>query len=208
MDLSDLIPDVQLEASTIPDPLAMRELVRAARELLTFSLAWQVDAIVNLTGASQYFVYFPAELAEPVSASYAPTAGGASSRLLPTTVARLSAMNPSWRTLTGTPIEYYFNDLNTVVFTPNPTSGVVTLRVALRPTLDDPTIDDRVGAEFQEHIVHGALYRLLRMPKRSWSNADMAAFYKDLFETDKGQARDRAVDNFSKVPRQVRYGGL
>ena len=209
MNLDDLSPQVVLEAPAVPDIAASFQIVLAARELCTFSLAWQTDVSLSLSGRSTYD-YTPDEgdLVEPMSGVYAVSSGGSTSVIRPTTPARLDLDDPSWRTREGSPLWYYFPDSETIRFVPNPPQGTATIRVALQPNVSDKVIDDRVGSTFNEFIVHGALYRLFRMPDREWSNSRLSAYYYELFEQGKGTAQVRGVDNFAQVARKVRYGGL
>lgn len=209
MRLDDLIPQVVLEAPAVADIAASHQIVLAARELCTFSLAWQADIIVRLTGRNSYtFLPEEGDLVEPMSGIYSVSSGGSTSVIRPTTPAQLDLNDPSWRSRTGNPMWYYLPSGEDIRFIPNPPQGTAVIHVALQPNLGAKTIDDRVGTVFNEGIVHGALYRLLRMPDREWTNYKLASYYGDLFEQAKSTAQVRGVDNFAKVARKVRYGGL
>jgi hypothetical protein len=209
MKLDDLIPQVILEAPAVADIAASYQIALAARELCTFSLAWQDEVTLPLSGRSLYdFAPDEGDLVEPMSGVYAPSATGSTSVIRPATPAQLDLNDPSWRTRTGNPLWYYFPSSDSVRFVPNPPTGNVIIRVALQPNMGQKTIDDRVGSVFNEGVVHGALYRLLRMPDREWTNYKLASYYGDLFEQAKSTAQVRGVDNFAKVARKVRYGGL
>jgi hypothetical protein len=209
MNLDDLIPQVALEAQDVPEFTASMQLVLSARELCTFSLAWQDDVTVNLNGKATYsFLPQDGELVEPISATFTESQTGSTSRVQFTTPARLDQEDPSWRTRVGNALWAFFPDQETVQYVPNPPQGTIITRVALQPTMTDRTVDDRVGNLFSETIVHGALARLFRMPNRQWSDKGMAAYYQELFERGKGEAQVRGVDGFAKVNRRVRYGGL
>ena len=209
MNLNDLIPQVVMEAPEVPDFTASLQLVLSARELCTFSLAWQSDIVVNLTGKNAYsFIPTDGELVEPISAVFTESQTGSTSRVQFTTPARLDQEDPSWRTRVGNALWAFLLDQETIQFVPNPPQGTITVRVALQPTVSDKTVDDRVGNYFREPIVHGALARLFRIPNREWSDKGMAAYYQEMFERGKGEAQVRGVDGFAKVNRRVRYGGL
>ena len=209
MNLDDLIPQVVLEAPAVPDIAASYQIVLAARELCTFSLAWQTDISLKLSGRQSYdFIPDEGDLVEPMSGVYAVSSGGSTSVVRPVTPAQLDLNDPSWRTRDGSPLWYYMVSSESIRFVPNPPQGTAVIRVALQPNVAEKTIDDRVGSVFNEVIVHGALYRLFRMPDREWSNPKMSAYYYELFEQGKGVAQVRGVDNFAKVARKVRYGGL
>lgn len=209
MNLDDLIPLVIMEAPAVPDPVASYQLVLAARELCTMSLAWQADVTVKPTGKATYsFEPDDGELVEPISGVYAVSDGGTTSVIRPSVPARLNLENPSWATQVGSPLWYLMPDQTTIQFVPNPTQGTAVIRVALQPTMTGKSIDDRVGNFLRETIVHGALLRLFRMPKREWTDVGIAAYYDNCFERGVANAQTRGVDGFAKVNRTVRYGGL
>lgn len=209
MELNDLIPQVTVEAPEVPDFTASLNLVLAARELCAFSLAWQSDIPVKLAGKTSYsFIPTDGELVETLSATYSVSSTGSTSRLQATTPTRLDIEDPSWRTRVGSPLWYWMPDQETIRFIPSPTQGTAVFRVALQPSMTDRVIDDRVGSVYQEAIVHGALFRIFRMPQRQWTDKGLAAYYQEIFERDKGEAQVRGVDGFAKVNRRVRYGGL
>lgn len=209
MKLDDLIPQVVLEAPAVADIAASYQLALAARELCTFSLAWQADVSLRLSGRTTYD-FFPEEgdIVEPMSGVYSVSSGGSTSVIETTTAAQMDLNDSSWRTRTGNALWYFMPSADTIRFIPNPPQGTAIIRVALQPNMGERTIDDRVGSVFNEGIVHGALYRLLRMPDREWTNYKLASFYGDLFEQAKSTAQVRGVDSFAKVSRKVRYGGL
>lgn len=209
MNLDDLIPQVTLEAHGVPEFTASYQLVLSARELCVFSLAWQSDVVVTLSGKPTYsFIPTDGELVEPISAVFTGSQTGTTSKVSPTTPARLDIDLPSWRTQVGSAKWMMLPDQETIQFVPNPPQGKVIVHVALQPTMTDRTIDDRVGNQFRETIVHGAMARLFRMPNKEWTEKGMAAYYQELFERGKGEAQVRGVDGFAKVNRRVRYGGL
>lgn len=209
MRLDDLIPQVVLEAPAVADIAASYQIALAARELCTFSLAWQADLTVRLTGRESYdFLPDEGDIVEPMSGVYSVAAGGSTSVINPTTPAQMDLNDSSWRTRTGNALWYYMPSGDSIRFVPNPPQGTAIIRVAIQPNMGEKTIDDRVGSVFNEAIVQGALHRLLRMPDREWTNYKLASYYGDLFEQAKSTAQVRGVDNFAKVARKVRYGGL
>lgn len=210
MNLDDLIPLVIVEAPAVPDVVAGYQVALSARDLCRFSLAWQSDISVTVDGSATYAFVPPdeGELVEPVSGIFATSVGASTSPLTPKAVAQLDRINPGWRTLLGSPSYYLLPDSETIQFVPNPPLGTATIRVALQPSLTRRVLDDRVGERYAEAIVHGALYRLFRMPAREWSDPKHAAYYEELFEREKSDAQVKGVDGFIKVARSVRYGGL
>ncbi len=72
-------------------------------------------------------------------------------------------------------------------------------KVALRPTHDATTVDDRLRDEFHEQIGRGAKARLLAMPEKNWTDLKMAAYYLTKFESeDIPDAEARGLRNHSR----------
>lgn len=69
----------------------------------------------------------------------------------------------------------------------------LTLRVAIKPTRASSEIDDVVFEDYAETIAHGALYRLMMSTGKPYSNAQMAAVEKGLFDVGVNVARSRAL---------------
>ena len=94
-----------------------------------------------------------------------------------------------WPEEEGTPNHYLLERTDTLTIVPMPIEavvGAIAAKVALRPTLDATGIPDDLFADHHEAIAAGALFRLLRMQKKPWTNVDLAAAY--------GQAFTSAVD--------------
>lgn len=69
----------------------------------------------------------------------------------------------------------------------------LTLRVALKPSRASTTIENVVFEDYAEVIAHGALYRLMISPGKSYTNPEMAAVHKNLFDQGINVARQRAT---------------
>ncbi len=96
----------------------------------------------------------------------------------------------------GTPAYYSQRDNTSFFLAPIP-AAADTLRVlcSLKPSATSTSIPDTVGKENREAITDGALYRLQMMPNQPFTNPNLAAAKKQLF--------DREV---AKTVRQVKFG--
>ena len=96
----------------------------------------------------------------------------------------------------ATPAYYSQRDNTTFYLAPIP-AAAATIRVlcSLKPSATSTSIPDTIGKENREAITSGALFRLQIMPNQPFSNPNMAASKKQLF--------DREV---SKAVRQVKFG--
>lgn len=80
----------------------------------------------------------------------------------------------------------------------------LTLRVALKPTRASTEIEDLVFEDYAETIAHGAAFRLMSSVGKPYTNLDMAAVHKSLFEQGLNVARHRALHGNTRVDLRVR----
>lgn len=111
----------------------------------------------------------------------------------------------------GTP-EYFVKtsqSLFWMVPVPNETKASSTiLRVQLKPTQTSTTADDELMSEYRDTIVNGALFRLLRLPSKDWTDFAGAQVYGSLFAEGIAQADRRARNADAGIARKVAYGGI
>ena len=125
----------------------------------------------------------------------------------------LEQRKPKWRDTDyfGTP-EYYVKQTQAtfwLVPVPNETKVSSTvLRVQLKPTPQSTACDDDVMNDYRAAIVAGALFRLLRLPSKDWTDFAGAQVYGSLFNEHLTNAERRARHADEGVARKVKYGGL
>ena len=125
----------------------------------------------------------------------------------------LEQRKPKWRDTDyfGTP-EYYVKQTQAtfwLVPVPNETKVSSTvLRVQLKPTHQSTACDDDVMNDYRDAIVAGALFRLLRLPSKEWTDFAGAQVYGSLFSEYIVNAERRARHADEGVARKVRYGGV
>jgi hypothetical protein len=111
----------------------------------------------------------------------------------------------------GTP-EYFVKtsqSLFWMVPVPNETKASSTiLRVQLKPTQTSTTAHDELMSEYRDTIVNGALFRLLRLPSKDWTDFAGAQVYGSLFAEGIAQADRRARNADAGIARKVAYGGI
>lgn len=69
----------------------------------------------------------------------------------------------------------------------------LTMRVALKPTRAATTVEDVILEDYAETIASGALYRLMMSAGKPYTNAELAAVHKGLFQQGINVARQRAT---------------
>lgn len=128
--------------------------------------------------------------------------------------------NPDWRNTTGTtPKRYIVNDDGeSVALLPIPSATVAAgstgivhdglhFTVALKPTRASEDVPDWLYENYAEDIAKGALARLYAMPKKLWTNANLAAVNHSLFKDAAAMVRSRVSRSFTRAPlRNYRTG--
>lgn len=85
----------------------------------------------------------------------------------------------------------------------------LTGEVAVAPLRHASELPDRLGLEFGDAIVYGAIARLLRVPQVEWSDYQRAGDYYAMFLQAVEAGATRAENGFkTNRTRVVRYGGL
>lgn len=69
----------------------------------------------------------------------------------------------------------------------------LTLRVALKPTRASESVESVILEDYAETIASGALYRLMMSAGKPYTNAELAAVHKGLFQQGINVARQRAT---------------
>ncbi len=213
---SVLVPDIQAEIPEIPSFIAERQVLRALREFAEMTRAWRVDIQVGVTAATATvdltsLLPTGSELVDILSIKDSVTGGAPVS---PTTFIRLDQDHPDWRAEEALDAQWYVLDGNNTirfVFTPSTTvANKYYTRVAVKPVLATATtIDDVIANKYDELLVHGALARLYLIPRKPWTDANLAIFHKNIFDAGIGPARTEAAEEFQTgIPRRVRYGGI
>lgn len=102
----------------------------------------------------------------------------------------------SYEAAPSTPRFYLQKDERTITVWELPdktyTNGL-TMRVALKPTRASTEIEDVVFEDYAETIASGAIMRLMMSPGKSYTNPELAAVHKGIFNQGINTARQRAT---------------
>lgn len=213
--LTSIIPDILVEIPEVPQFVAKRQLLRATREFAERTRAWrrniQISVIANTATVNlQPEFGTTSELVDIITIKN--TGGGAP--LTPTTFVWLDENMSDWRSDTAVDAQYYvLESNNTIRLVPYPsttTANLYDVRVCLKPIVATATtIPDVLANKFDEVLVHGALGRLYSIPRKPWTDANLAQYHMALFMDGVFRGEQEAVDEFQTgVPRKIRYGGL
>jgi hypothetical protein len=107
----------------------------------------------------------------------------------------------NWRTDISLPTRWYMIDDTTVGLALAPSAqGVFRLNAALKPSRDSTTLPSWIFERYIETIAHGAKARLMAVPKKPYSDKEMATYHFEQFETGIGEARVRAARGNTRAP--------
>lgn len=108
-----------------------------------------------------------------------------------------------WKTKSGTPT-HFLSSGGTIRLYPIPTTDVTLVAtVAKRPTRTSATLDDRLNDEWREAMVGGALANALMVPNQSYSNLELAAVQKQIYNDWVISAQAKAYKKTSYAPMRV-----
>ena len=125
----------------------------------------------------------------------------------------LESRKPKWRESNNTSTPEYFlqqsPDLFWLIPVPDTTkaSGII-MNVSLKPSRSSNNILTQVADDYRDGIIFGALWRLLRMPQRDWSDPQAAMDYAGLFGQTVQDAEIKARRADIGVGRKDTYSGV
>jgi hypothetical protein len=83
--------------------------------------------------------------------------------------------------LSGIPL-YIFGGTGFLALVPAPSAnGILSLSMALKPSPASAGLGEREFDEYQEAIVHGALFRLMSSPKKPYTHLQLAFYHQEQF---------------------------
>lgn len=204
---SSLVKEVLPYVPLCPDSLVEQNIRAAAIEFCERSKAYILDMDPFSTIAGVYEYDFDIPTGTEVHQVLYMTHDGKD--MDPTSPRSLELNYPDWRDRTGNPHVYLQKTPSTfwIVPVPNGPKQIIT-SVALKPSRTSNNIDTTVSNQYRDAIIYGALYRLLRMPSREWSDVGAAQEYLYQFNLEITQAELKARGGDLGVKRTVKYKGI
>lgn len=192
VDLLDFVPSVLLEVSTCPEDLALKAVRDTCIDFCDHTNFWQhdLDPITAVANVAEYElddIPTKTALASIVSMTFQGLP------VYPRSREWLDENMPSWREQYSTrPDKFLVQQIGYFQLVPYPSvtvSDAILVRAALKPSRTATQVYDRIYEDYLDDIANGALGRLLAMQSRPWSNADLALYYKGLYELERGSAK-------------------
>ena len=208
VDFETLLPELIPMVPGAPDILIIAQIRAAAIDFCEKSEAYNVD-LEKITTIPNIFEY---ELSLPrhTTCHRIMQMAYQGNDLEPISTLLLDQRKPDWRNKTGTP-EYFVKQRSNYVWiapVPNQLIPISThVRAALKPVHDAQSIVEWMMNDYRDSFLNGALFRLMRMPTKAWSDMKTAALYGALYQEgiDNAKLRSRQAD--MAVARKVRYAG-
>lgn len=204
---SSLVKEVLPYVPLCPDSLVEQHLRSAAIEFCERSKAYvlDMDPFNTISGVYEYDFEIPSGT-EVHQILYMTHDGKDMDPISPRS---LELNYPDWRDRTGNPHVYLQKTPTSFWVVPVPSgSKQIITSVALKPSRSSSNIDTTIANSYRDGLVYGALYRLLRMPKREWTDIGAAQEYGYQFGLEIRQAELRARGGDLGVKRTVKYKGL
>ena len=193
----DMLSRVLPWVPSCPPQTAVYHLRQVATDFFQRTLAWrdELPPLVTVVGQDEYTLLPPQEsvVAKLLSYKY----DGVDVDVIDAEAGRLLALQEA-----GTQVSWT-NDRSVVNINPVPATAGKSLgfRAALKPATNGGALPGLMYEQYIDHIVDGALARLLAMPSKDWTDLNTAAVHKGMYEvavarvsrmTSKGFARPTA----------------
>ena len=203
----DLLPNIIPMVPGCSDSLIIQSIRSSVVELCEKAEVYQVelDPIQAVSGIYDYELDLP----QGTSLDKVLSVVCDGVDLEPITPALLEQRLPKWRENTGKP-EYYVKLNATTIRVVPVTSSAATIivRAIVKPSHTSTKCNAEIMNDYRDTIVNGALYRLLRLPSKDWTDYSGAGVYGTLFSEGVTHAERRARSADTGVARKVNYGGL
>lgn len=213
--ITSLVDDIIADIPEIPAFTAERQYVRALKELCQEARVWRVDGTLGLTADTatldvSSLLPTGTELVDVISIK----PSGGEQALKARTQAWLDTNESDWRGQVALVPSYYVLEENNVLrLVPTPSNTVANalyVRAAVKPIVGTATtVDDLVVNKFGEMLISGAKAHLFMIPRKPWTDLQLAQYHRANFLAAIPEARAQATDEFQTgVGRKVKYGGL
>lgn len=185
MTLDEFLPHLLPDLPGCPDTLVKQQLLFACIEFCTETHAWNEiqEPITLIDKISEIDIDTPTG-ARIVAVK---DVWASNRKLRPVTMTQLFELIPNWQTAEGSEPTYYnaSTDYRSIRIFPKPIGAnrqAITLRVAYTPTMSATTIPDEIGIRFWDGLIGGTKARLMVTPGKSWSNAALSQYNRQLFD--------------------------
>jgi len=215
--IESLVPKVKREVPSCPSFIAIEELRNTIIDFCINTDIYLADLSLfqTVTGINEYE---SADLDIPVGAElnhildFFCEVGESTAQLSEKNLTRLEPKSligkPSLFDLygKGKPKYYSQKDQETILIAPTPNENYSLYALySLKPTATATTIPNIIVNEYQETIIHGALYRLQMMKDSPWSDVQAADLNKRMYDKGEAQAVRKTKYGLVGAPLTIKY---
>ncbi|MCK5600834.1 hypothetical protein KAR91_03135 [Candidatus Pacearchaeota archaeon] len=179
------------------------KLREAAIEYFERSQAWRyIQVQVPVVALTKTYAYIPPSPTE--TEVHVITYAEFNDLEIGTEVSEFSSRYYDWRNNIDQP-RYVIGGLGDCTLVPIPiANGTLDLIVAIKPTIASTGIfNDKIFNENRLGIMHGAIWKLMLIPKVSYSNPEMALYHSGEFDAEITAAGIRVDLEFTNAPLQT-----
>lgn len=199
--IDQLLPDIIQHVAGCPDVTAMAATVDALEELCRNANVWVRETDVESVTAGSDIYDLPLSSSEAITEVIDVYVDGG--QIFPLSIPELGRTYQNWKTASGAP-RHYFVDGSAIRLVPIPTADVtIQAGIAVKPTRTATQIDDRVYSSYWHTLIHGALYRLMALPKQPWTNPEMALFHRNEWRIGMDNARINVMKSNTTATTRV-----
>lgn len=201
--------DILPYAPACPDMTIEAAIIAAAIQFCEESKAYQydMDPISTVAGVGEYDLEPPSGAV--VDRIHSVKYNGIG--LDPVSMKGMTDRVPKRTTWTSTPKYFLKNSSTTLLLGPIPAASLTNgleIRLILKPTRTSSSIPDELYDDYYEAILRLALYRILSIPRKDWSDPATARDQFALYQGELLRAKQRARQAEGGSVPIVSYGGL
>ncbi len=189
MNYVDLAPIVGIDVMGAPQPLIIRKIAEAANDFYRRTRAYAVDSTPATVAANTLTVNLALPADTTLCEVDAVRLGG--QKLWPRRDGDLVDEFGVWESATGRP-KYYRAGANQIRLVPYPVAtdpDQLRIRFTVAPTLTAEQIADEPGLRYQDALINGAKALLLSMPKKPWTDMEMAGVFQMQYQNRLNEVR-------------------
>lgn len=203
---SDLLPEVLTKLPADPsDPVTENAIKRAVIEFCAKSWVWRYlpDPLDLIAGEAVY------DLEPPQGAVVANVLKVMvdGEPLENRSIEWLDENVKNWRKDTGFPRFFTAVDTAQVILAVVPSVNIasgISMTLAVNPDDRSSDFPSWIATKYLDEIVAGAVSRLMLIPKKDWSDANLGADYRKQFHTGISTARESVISSFGRAPARSR----
>lgn len=193
MNMTSLLDYVVPDVPGCPEAIVLNKIRFAAREFFIRSRLWRHDMFtdIDVTLGTRVYALTPTNPAHESNIAGVLQAWYEGTKIWPRAYPDLVSSWPHFPTASGRPSYYWFDVDNQISIFPSPSAAVADALDVLAiqaPKIDSTYFPDEFFSSWVQTVAHGALAALMEIPKKPYSEPDLAMYHKAQFDRGIGKA--------------------